>query len=297
MNNALNNTANTINRNTNNWGKNLLDKINAGANAAQLALLKKIDGKLGPQLAGGISSFLKNFHDGFKSVSKWLHIDRALNVLTFAATVHNATQLSSDIVQTLGSALSNGLSLVGIKDDKGNALNISELVNGTIQNTIKGIVGEQNYISMSENWAKANRTYQSTTNVLSAFQGLSSAILTGLEMTAGKVGKIGNALRDAGEVLENAYGWMNPTPKFNRVIQSLESLQNGASTIQQVTQAPLDVIQATTELTTATTELTKAIKEDDKPENKGKESPEPEKLKTDKVATKQASKGLEVFEF
>lgn len=296
MNKGLKDATNNVNQNTNNWGKNLFDKINAGANAAQLALLKKLDVKLGPQLPGGISTVLKNFYDGFKSVAKWLHIDRALNVLTFAATVHNATQLSSNIVQTLASALSNGLSLIGIKDDKGNALNISELVNGTIQNTIKGIVGEQNYVSMSENWAKANRIYQSTTNVLNAFQGLSSAILTGLEMTAGKVGKIGNALRDAGEVLENAYGWMNPQPKFNRIIQSLESLQNGASTIQQVTQAPLEIIEASTELTNATTELTKAIKEDDKPENKGKESPEPDKLKDDKIASKEASKGLELFD-
>lgn len=297
MNKALGDTADKVNQNTNNWGKNLLDKINAAANAAQLALLKKIDGKLGPQLPGGIGTVLKNFFDAFKSVAKWLHIDRALNVLTFAATVHNATQLSSDIVQTLASALSNALSLIGIKDDKGNALNISELVNGTIQNTIKGIVGEANYVSMSETWAKANRIYQSTTNLLNAFQGLSSAILTGLEMTAGKVGKIGNALRDAGEVLENAYGWMNPQPKFNRVTQFLENLQNGASTIQQVTQAPLDIIQATTELTNATTELTNAVKDDTKATNKGKESPEPDKLKSDKATAKTASAGLEVFDF
>lgn len=56
---------------------------------------------------------------------------------------------------------------------------------------------------------------------------------------------------------------MNPQPKFNRVTQTLEKFQVGASTIQQVTQAPLDIIQATTELQNANTELVKAFKEDE----------------------------------
>jgi hypothetical protein len=275
-----------------------LDKLNALLNGLDLAAVASlnakldiINAKLGPQLPnGGIGNFLKK-------LGKWLQVDRVLNVLTFAATVHNAVQLSNDIGQTLASALSNVLKLIGIKDAEGNTLNVSEIIGKSIEALIKGIIGEENYKTFSTNWAKANRIYQSTNNVLNAFQGLSSAILTGLEMTAGKVGKIGNALRNAGEVLENAYGWMNPAPKFNRVIQTLESLQNGASTIQQVTQAPLDIIDATTELTNATTELTKAIKEDDKPENKGKESPEPENLKTEKTKAKTDSKGLDLFDF
>ncbi|MHC5759742.1 hypothetical protein [Nostoc sp.] len=72
---------------------------------------------------------------------------------------------------------------------------------------------------------------------------------------------------------------MNPQPKFNRVTNFLENLQNGASTIQMVTQAPLDVINATTEFTTASTEFVKAVKEDNKPENKATPTPEPDELK------------------
>ncbi|NJO63150.1 MAG: hypothetical protein HC836_34515 [Richelia sp. RM2_1_2] len=284
---------------------NQLGKLNLLLQSFDLAAVTNLNNKmgevlrrLGPQLPGdGISGFLTNFFTKFNQVAKWLQLDRALNILTFAATVHNAAQLSNDIGQTLTSALSNVLALIGIKDADGQPINLSQIIGNTVQNVIKGIIGAENFTTFSLNWQKANRIYQSTNNVLNAFQGLSSAILTGLEMTAGKVAKIGNALRSAGEVLENAYGWMNPQPKFNRVIQTLETLQNGASTIQQVTQAPLDIINATTELTNATTELTNAIMEDTKPENKGKESPQPIKLRADKANGKKVSAGLDLFDF
>jgi hypothetical protein len=86
--------------------------------------------------------------------------------------------------------------------------------------------------------------------------------------------------------LENAYGWMNPQPKFNRVAQTLENLQQAASTVQMVTQVPLDVVNATTELTTASTDFVKAVKEDNKPENKGREVPEPDDLKAKETQAK-----------
>ncbi len=116
--------------------------------------------------------------------------------------------------------------------------------------------------------------------------------MNGLEITAGRIGKIGNALRKAGEVSENAYAWMNPQPKFNRVTQFLENLQNGASTIQMVTQAPLDIINAVTETTNASTEFVKALKEDDKPANKGTNDDEPQQLKATESAGKLVSASL-----
>ena len=159
------------------------------------------------------------------------------------------------------------------------------IISSSIENLIKGIIGADNYVQLREAWAKANRIYQATVNILNNFQNLASTILTALEMTAGKVAKIGNALRSAGEVLDNAYNWMNPQPKFNRVTQTLESLQNGASTVQMVTQVPLDVVSATTELTTASTEFVKAIKEDT-PANKATPIPEPDELKAKETQVK-----------
>ncbi len=283
---------NVVNNNNQNTGS-LLDKLNAGLTAADLVqnteMLNTINNKLGDQLPGGISGKLERF-------SKWLHLDRALNLMIWATTIHNALMLSNDIGQTLLGAISNVFQLFGLKDSEGNAFDLGSIISSSIENLIKGLIGADNYTELREAWAKANRIYQATINIFNALQGLSSAILTGLEMTAGKIGKIGNALRKSGEVLETAYSWMNPQPKFNRITQTLESLQNGASTIQMVTQAPLDIINATTELTTATTELTNALKEDNKPENKGKESPEPEHLKATESTAKLASSGLEMIE-
>lgn len=284
---CMKNNFDDIKNNSNNNKNDILGALNAGLQIPELALLKTIDNKLGAQVDGGISGKLGKF-------TRWLQLDRVLNLMIFGATIHNAVMLSNDIGQTLLGAIGNVLQLFGLKDDEGKAFDLGSIISTGFENMIKSIIGAENYTELKAAWAKANRIYQATTNILNSFQGLASTILTALEMGFGQVSKIGNALRSAGEVLDNAYNWMNPQPKYNRVIQTLEKLQNGASTIQQVTQAPLDIIQATTELTNSATELTKAIKEDDKDENKGKEAPEPDKLKADKAESKAASAGKEV---
>ncbi len=290
--NALNNQANNINNNIGNQLSNGFDKLNnafsAGANAAQMVLLTRIDLKLGAQITGGISGKLSK-------ISQFLQLGRVLDALTFAATVHNALMLSNDIGQTLLGIIGNVLQLIGIKDDEGNAINVGGVIGSSVENLIKGAIGADNYSELKQTWAKANRIYQSATNVLNTFQNLTSTVLSGLELVAGQTGKIGNALRASGEVLESAYQWMNPQPKINRVTNFLEKLQNGASTIQQVTQVPLDTINAITELQTANTEFIKAIKEDDKPENKGATVEEPAKLAEEKALAKEVSKGLELL--
>ncbi|MEH1809640.1 hypothetical protein [Nostoc sp.] len=287
MNKALNDNAANITNNNNTNAANILDAVNTGANAALLAGQQTILSRLGDQLPGGIGGKLSRFAD-------WMHLDRVLNMMILGATIHNALMLSNDIGQTFVGIINNVLQLIGLKKEDGSTFDIGSVISSSIENLIKGAIGAENYTSLTTAWAKANRIYQASVNILNAFQGLSSAILTGLEMTAGKVAKIGNALRNAGEVLESAYGWMNPQPKFNRVTQTLENLQQGASTIQMVTQAPLDIINATTELTTATAELTNAIKQDNTEANKGKESPEPDKLKADQATAKLASASLEI---
>jgi hypothetical protein len=279
---AGNNAATAANNANNNLGNKidgLKNGADAAAQAAQLALLETINKKLGAEIVGGIGGKLV---DGFK----WLHLDRVLNILTFAATVQNHLMLSNDIGQTLLGAFNNVIQLIGIKDDKGQAINVGEIINSTFENLVKGIVGAENYTQLSTAWAKANRVYQATTNVLNSFLNLSQTILQASELIAAYTGRIGNALKKGGVILENAYGWMNPQPKFNRVTQTLESLQNGASTIQMVTQAPLDVINATTEFNNSATEFVKAIKEDDKPENKAVAQPEPDELKAKETQSK-----------
>jgi hypothetical protein len=274
----------SINSAAGNITRDIGGKIDKANSAGQTAMLFEILSRVGDKIPGGLSGKLV---DGFK----WLQLDRALNVLTFAATIHNAAQLSSDIATTLGSALSNVVALIGLKDDSGKSLDIGALINSSVQNAVKAIIGAENYDALSNNWSKANRIYQAATNVLNTTLSLTQTVLQASELIAGYTGRIGNALKKGGVVLENAYTWMNPSPNFsNRVTKFLEGFQQSASTIQMVTQAPLDIVNATTELTTASTELVKSIKEDDKEENKGIKIEEPGKLKEDETKGRTDSK-------
>jgi chaperonin cofactor prefoldin len=262
--------------------KQIFDIVSKFSDAAQLVLLNIINNKLGDQLLGGIGGKLSRIGD-------WLHLDRVLNILIAATTIHNALMLSNDIGQTLLGAINNVLTLIGLKKEDGSAFDLGSVISGSIENLIKGAIGTENYTNLTTAWAKANRIYQATTNIFNSFQGLAYSILNANEMLGSMTGKIGNALRKSGAVLEKSYEWFNPQPKYNRVTQGLEALQQGASTIQQVTQIPLDITAQVTELTTASTEFVKAIKEDDKPTNKGIGSPEPDKIKADELAAKTVS--------
>ncbi|MBD2568365.1 hypothetical protein [Anabaena lutea] len=235
-------------------------------NNPDLGLLKKIDITTTANLA-----LTKNVQAAVTAVSlklvagfKWLQLDRALNILTFAATVHNAAMLSNDIVQTLVGALTNVLTLIIPKDDAGNTFNVGEAINSTVENVIKGIVGETNYTNLSNSWAKANRIYQATSNVLNNVFDLGNTITNALEIVGGQQGRIGNALRIWGVVGEKAYNWMNPSPNYdNQILIKLEKLNQTASTVQMVTQIPLDVVNSVTQLTDSTTELVKAVNQDE----------------------------------
>jgi hypothetical protein len=286
---SLDNTANNINGNTANLVNAGLNGLNLGANAALLAGQQTILQRLGNQLPGGIGGKLSRFAD-------WMHLDRVLNIMILAATIHNALMLSNDIGQTFVGIINNVLQLIGLKKEDGSTFDIGSVISSSVENLIKGAIGADNYIELKESWAKANRIYQATANVLNSFLNLSQTILQASELIAAYTGKIGNALRKGGVILESAYGWMNPQPKFNRVTKFLEGLQSGASTIQMVTQAPLDIVNATTEFTTASTEFVKAIKEDDKPENKATPTPEPDELKAKETQSMADSQPLN-FDF
>ncbi|QLE54837.1 hypothetical protein FD725_26635 [Nostoc sp. TCL26-01] len=258
---AIDNAVGNITGNNNNNTNALLNAVNTGLNAgtlaSNLALLPTINNKLGEQIPGGISGKLGK-------IASWLQLDRVLNLLITAATIHNAFQLSNDIAVTLGSALGNILQLIGIKNDEGGAIDIGQLINGTVENLVKGVIGAENYKEMSLAFAKANRIYQASSNVLNSFTNIGHTITNGLEIVGGQNGKIGNALKTWGIVGEKAYEWMNPNPNYHsRMLNFFQNAQQGASTIQQVTQVPLDIIQAATEFNNSTTEVIKAVTQDE----------------------------------
>jgi hypothetical protein len=242
----------------------LLQKANIAGNTLQL---REINEKLGPQyydtrgnktgLAGAAVDLYRNVSKGWE----YLKLDRVLNVLTFAATVHNASMLSRNLGETLLQAIANVLDVVGIDDADGSPLNLSAMLNSTVENTLKRAIGTENYTELTTAWKKANRIYQATANLLNNIQSLRYSIMGALETIGSWNAKIGNALKKYGVLGDNAYPWMNPSPNFdNRFMRGLETTENFVSQIDSVASEILSAQETVTEIDRQKKELEDAIK-------------------------------------
>jgi len=156
----------SMGRNNNNLFNKIANLFNTGANAAQLALLNVINTKLGKQISDAAGAAI-GISGGLLRIGSNTVLDRLLNLMTFAATVHNATQLSSNIGITLIQAMQNVVDLFGLKDANGEAYNLSQLIGTSINSFVAAIIGEENLIGIKKEWAKYNRIYQAGANLFS----------------------------------------------------------------------------------------------------------------------------------
>jgi hypothetical protein len=221
--------------------------------------LTTINNKLGDELPnGGMSGFLKRFWDS-------MGITRILSILTFITTVHNAFQLSSAITQTLFSAFDNVLNLFNIKlkDSEGNEEDTSSWVGQEIENLFKTVFGGDTVEAVETNFKKWNRVYQAATNMLDATQGMLSSLTQGLEIVGQYTGKIGNALKRSGAVLENTYDWMNPSPNFHqsKFFRFLNNTEEVVENLEQITSEAVSARDNWNELKEGATEFKTAMNE------------------------------------
>ncbi|CCQ65096.1 hypothetical protein CWATWH0402_4265 [Crocosphaera watsonii WH 0402] len=135
-----------------------LNGLNATLQGVDLGLLAVINTKLGDQVDGGLSGWLKKF-------SQSLRLDRVMNVLSFGLSVHNAAQLSLNLGDSLSYFLESGLQVVGIKDEDDNPIDINALIGSTVGNFVKGIVGEELYNGINEGWKNFSYLYSSRSNI------------------------------------------------------------------------------------------------------------------------------------
>ncbi|MEJ1931998.1 hypothetical protein WDZ92_17300, partial [Nostoc sp. NIES-2111] len=284
---AVGNVVNNSNQNKN----SLLDKLNTGLNTADLvqntALLNTINNKLGDQLPdGGISGYLKK---GFK----WLQTDRITNLLTLWVTIHNASMLSAQMGDTLLSVIENGLTIFGIKDADGSAIDLNAILGKQIEGIIKDAIGAENYTQMILQWQRASTIYRSTANVIDRVSGLTNSVINGLEVVGGQNAKIGNALRNWDVVGSTAYEVFNPSPNFKAggFLDRLNNLDDAANFLLQVSQVPIDIMQAQKDLTDANTEFIKTLREETK---KGIVIADAEKTKKLEDDAKAASQGVDL---
>ncbi|MEH2014911.1 hypothetical protein [Nostoc sp.] len=259
--NALDDSADKINQNSDKNANNLLDKINVGANTAQLALLELINTKLGNLLPdGGISAFLQNFFDGFNKLTQWLHLDRALNILTFVMTVQNVYFLCDSLKVVTLQMISDMLAVVGIKDKDNNPLNLNEILGHEVEELLKSILGEQELSGFKKEWKALNRIYQAATNTLFAIQNMVFSVLQALEIIGSWNASIGNALKKYLVVGQHAFNWMNPNPNFhNNFFKFLGNALNVVTSLDFVAQSILQGRQAIEDFDKQTDELTKGI--------------------------------------
>ena len=268
----------SIGRNNNNLFDKIANLFNTGANAAQLALLKIIDTKLGKQISDSVGAAI-GISGGLLRIGQSTVLDRLLNLMTFAATIHNATQLSSNIGITLIQAMQNVIDLIGLRDANEQAYNISQLIGTSINSFVAAIIGEENLAGIKKEWAKYNRIYQAGANMFSSLLSMGDTMVNAIQIVSGQNAKIGNALKVWGVVGEKAFGWMNITPNFsNPLLTKLQSLEETASTVEQISQEPLNVKSAKEGLEAASKELADSLEEKEGSQQ-GKELPEAKKVK------------------
>jgi hypothetical protein len=186
-----------------------------------------------------------------KQTIEWLKIDRILNLLNLATTLHNALMLSNALGQTLLGIIDNVLATFGfaLKDATGDTIGVGDLIGGTIENVIKAVVGADNYTNLKKEWAKANRIYQAGMNVIYSVQSIGYSILGALEVVGKWVAWIGNALKRFGALTEKAYPWMNPSPNFqNPIFTKIEAAQEMAEALEVVSSETRSVTETVSEL-------------------------------------------------
>lgn len=189
---------------------------------------------------------------------KATQMDKVLNLLTFISVLHNASMLSRDIGETLGYAVDNALNAMGIpiKDETGSQISINDVIGRSVTNFIKGVLGDDVYNELRENYLKANRVIQSASMIIWSIRSIGDATLDLMEWVGSNTGRIGNALKRFGLVGERAYPWMSENPqgqhrfraRFDRLTGGLERAEDFASSFATATSNVLEITQETNEL-------------------------------------------------
>ena len=234
----------------------ILGLSNLFGQAFDLSALGRIDAKLGDQLPGGISGFLKK---AWASTT----LDKALNLMNTALLLHNAAHLSRNIGQTVGDVIGNALATIGIKDAEGNAIDFNQTMGSSVTNLIKAIIGTENYNQLSVSWAKANRIYQTGMNMLYSVRNLADATTAVAEIAAENIGVVGNALKRAGTVRENAFPDLPENVNGqSRLIRFLDQAEEVADTFENITSNTREVREELAEINQDRKALTEQLGEE-----------------------------------
>lgn len=202
-----------------------------------------------------------------KNLPRNLGIIALWQKLNFLMNVHNAMHLSVSLKQTIGDLLSLGLDVVGIENDDGSPIDVNGLVDEGIDQFLEDRLGEERWSDTKSWFASANKIYQAGSNIISSVQGMFDSLRSILEFTSNNTGKIGNALKKAGSVFENAYEWMSENArvpqgrqnKLDRIIDGIDNVDNAASSLTAVTSEVKSIQDEVDEMKELRKEFTEAM--------------------------------------
>ncbi|MEH1948171.1 MAG: hypothetical protein V7K77_14640 [Nostoc sp.] len=198
------------------------------------------------------------------------YVEKALAVLTFAATIHNAFMLSNNLAQTLGMIIDQVLGFILPKGLDGNPISISNVLGKAAHEIIADTIGEANYHTITEDIAKANRIYQAGANVFNQIGNAVGLVTAGMEVIGGNVAKIGNALKIWGVIGEKAYSWMNPQPNLKgKFFNFINSATAEANTIAMMVAIPIGISAAALEINNSVGAIKKELDQEDPKDQNG----------------------------
>ena len=202
-----------------------------------------------------------------------LKLDKALAVMNFIMTTHNALMLSRNLGATFGEVATGLLNLIGVKNPvDGSAIDVNEVIGTAIKNKIIELVGQETYTNVTSTFNKANRILTAAQGVIWAIRGMKDAALEASEVIGSWVAKIGNNMVIQGLLEDRSFKWMDERPQFKnyygRFLNKVDNTEEALESVQNLVSAGTEAVEAFTEAGETTKELITAI--DDFDEGKEK---------------------------
>lgn len=236
---------------------------------------------------------LSRMNRGITSLRASVDLSWILSVMTFAATVHNAALLSTDIVRSLIGTFDNMFNLLNIKGADGQSLQMSKLLSQSINDALVNMLGVKQVAEIKAKWVQYSTVYRASAAVLGTLSRIQQNTLSVIEVTGSYVGRIGNALRRYGAVGDDAYNWMSEqiaarSVRYESLNNSLQNVSQASSDLNTVSASGVDTKDAIRTLDSDLDFLNKSLKEANPTKGEENTKVKQEEENRDKVASTSA---------
>lgn len=265
---ALDDAVGRVNQNTNQRG-NLLDQVNAAANAEQIKRLDDITNRIGAQLPGGLAGKLSRFVN-------WAAVDRITNIVTMFGVLHNVMMLSNSVKETFLDVLDNLLQTgfnvapnLFKKADENEAIDAREYIGRALNTFFGGLFGVSEWTALKAQWKAYSTIYSSSAQAYNNLREIHNDSQELLNMARNYTAELGNALVDEGVISED--NWQHKDDKkrikskvlgkLERMGQGLEQLDNKLEAIEQVTSLLLNITNTAKEIKENIEAIDKGVKD------------------------------------